>query len=75
MKSAVSPLVARFVCFNLAVTFSTINLLNSQVVIYIYIYIYIYMCVCVCVCILWSGNIFSTVVRAVLVTKLVILGN
>ena len=42
MKSAVSPLVAKFACFNFAVKFSAINLLNSAVVVYL----------------LWSGILF-----------------
>ena len=57
MESAVSPLFAKFACFNLKVIFSAVNLLNSGVVIYL----------------LWSGILFSTTVRAVLVAKLVIL--
>ena len=50
-------LLARFACFNLAVTFSTVNLLNYGVVIYL----------------LWSSILFSTALRAVLVATLVIL--
>ena len=57
-KSAILSLVAKFACFILALKFSGINLINSGVVIYL----------------LWSGILFSTAVRAVLVTKLVILG-
>ena len=47
----------KFACFNIAVKFSSYNLLNFGVVIYL----------------LWSGILFSTAARAVLVTKLVIL--
>ena len=57
-KLAISPLVSKFACFNLAVKFSDVNLLSSGAAIYL----------------LWSGFLFSTVVRAVLVAKLVILG-
>ena len=57
-KTAISPLVTKFSCFNLAVTFSADNSLNSRVVI----------------CLLQSGILFSTIVRAVVVAKLVILG-
>ena len=57
MKSAISPLVAKFSCFNLAVKFSIVNLLYSGVVIYLP----------------WLGTLFSTVVRAVSVAKLLIL--
>ena len=57
-KLAISPLVPKFACFNLAVKFSAVNLLNSGAAIYL----------------LWSGFLFSTAVRAVLVAKLVILG-
>ena len=53
-----SPLVAKFVCFNLAVKCSVVNLLNSGVVIDL----------------LWSGILFSTAVRAVVAAKLLILG-
>ena len=53
-----SPLVAKFACFNLSVRFSAIHLLNSGVVIYL----------------LWSDISFSTAVRAIAVAKLVILG-
>ena len=49
MKSATSPLAAKFTCFNLWVVFSTVNLLNSEVVIDL----------------LWSGLLFSISVRAV----------
>ena len=52
------PLVTKFDCFNLAVKFSVVNLLNSGVVTYL----------------LWSGILFSTAVRAVVIAKLVILG-
>ena len=58
MKSAISTLVAKFSCFNLAVKFSAANLLNSAVVIYLR----------------WSGVLFLRAVRAVVVAKLVILG-
>ena len=54
----ISPLVAKFTGFNLAVKFSAVNLLNSRVVIYL----------------LWLGILFSTAVRVILVAKLVILG-
>ena len=57
-KSAISPLVAKFACFNLPVKFSAVNLLNSGVVRYL----------------LWSGILFSTAVRAVVKAKLVKLG-
>ena len=56
-KSEISPLVAKFAWFNLAVKISAVNLLNSGVVIYL----------------LWWGIIFSTAVRAIIVAKLVIL--
>ena len=49
---------AKFACANLAVKLPAVNLLNSGVVIYL----------------LWSGILFSTAVRAVVVAKLVILG-
>ena len=49
---------AKFACANLAVNLYVVNSLNSGVVIYL----------------LWSGILFSTAVRAVLVAKLVILG-
>ena len=52
-----SPLAAKFACFNLSVKFSAVNLLNSGVVIYL----------------LWSDILFSTAVRAIAVAKLVIL--
>ena len=57
-KLAISFLFAKFACANLAVKLPAVNLLNSGVVIYL----------------LWSGILFSTAVRAVVVTKLVILG-
>ena len=55
---AVLSLVAKFACFSLAVKFSAVNSLNSGVVIYL----------------LWSGILFSTVLRAAVVAKLVIRG-
>ena len=58
MKSAILALVAESDCFNLTVNFSAVNLLNSGVVIYL----------------LWSGILFSTAVRAVVVPKLETLG-
>ena len=51
-------LVAKFACFSLAVKFCAVNSLNSGVVIYL----------------LWSGILFSTVLRAAVVAKLVIRG-
>ena len=51
-------MLAKFACANLAATVSADNLLNSGVVIYL----------------LWSGILFSTAVRAIVVVKLVILG-
>ena len=48
---------AKFSCANLAVKCSAVNLLKSGVVIYL----------------LWSGILFSTAVRAVVIAKLVIL--
>ena len=57
-KSTISPLVAKFACFNLSVIFSGVNLLNSGVMIYL----------------LWSGNLFLKAVRSALVAKLAILG-
>ena len=57
-KSAILSLVVKFACFNLAIKFSAINLLNSRAAIYL----------------LWSDILFSTAVRVVLVSKLVILG-
>ena len=59
MKSAISSLVPKFACFNLVVKFNAVNLLNCGEVIYL----------------LGSGILFLTAVRAVLVAKLVILGN
>ena len=53
-----SPLVAKFACFNLSVKFSAVHLLSSGVVIYL----------------LWSDILFSTGVRAIAVAKLVTLG-
>ena len=52
-----SPLIARFAFFNLAVKFSAVNLLNLGVVIYL----------------LWSSILFLTAARAVLLAKLLIL--
>ena len=57
-KLAISLLVVEFACANLAAKFSAVNLLSSGVVIYL----------------LWSCILFSTAVRAVVLTKLVILG-
>ena len=57
MKTAILPLVAKFSCFNHAVTFSAVNLLNSGVVIYLP----------------WTDISFSTPIRAVVLTKLLIL--
>ena len=57
-KSAISPLAAKFVCFNLALKSSAFNLLNSGKVAYL----------------LWSGILFSKTVREVVIVKLVILG-
>ena len=56
--SAISSLVAKFICFNLAVIVSVVNLLNSRVVIYLQ----------------YPGILFSTAVRALVVAKWVILG-
>ena len=53
-----SPLFAKFACFNFAVTLSSFNLLNSGVVIYL----------------LWSSISFSRAVRGVIVATLEILG-
>ena len=75
MKLAISFLLAKFTCANLEAKFSSVNLLNSVVVIYL----------------LWSGILFSTIpklvilgilflisfilaLRAAVVAKLVILG-
>ena len=75
MKLAISFLLAKFACANLEAKFSSVNLLNSVVVIYL----------------LWSGILFSTIpklvilgilflisfilaLRAAVVAKLVILG-
>ena len=52
-KTATSSLVAKFAFFDFAVKFSAVNLLNSGVVIYL----------------LWSGILFATAVRAVLVAR------
>ena len=57
-KSAISPLVVKCVYFNLAVKFLAVNLLSSEVVMYL----------------LWSGILFSTAVRVVVLAKLVIFG-
>ena len=57
MKLAISLLLAKFAGATLAAKFSADNLLNSGVVIYL----------------LWSGILFSRVVRAVVVAKFVIL--
>ena len=57
-KLAVSFLVDEFACASLAAKFYAVNLLSSGVVIYL----------------LWSGILFLTAVRAVVLTKLVILG-
>ena len=51
-------MLAQFPCDNLAAKFSAVNLLNSGVVIYL----------------LWSGILFSTAVRAIVVAQLVTLG-
>ena len=51
-------MLAKFGCANIAAIVSADNLLNSGVVIYL----------------LWSGILFSTAVRAIVVAKLVILG-
>ena len=51
-------MLAKYACANLAAKFSVATLLNSEVVVYL----------------LWSGILFSTAVRAVVVAKLVILG-
>ena len=56
-KLAISLLLAKFACANLAVKFSAVNLLNSGVVMYL----------------LWSGILFSTAVRALVVGKLAML--
>ena len=59
MKSCIPPSVAKFACLNLAVKFSIAIFLNSGVVIDL----------------LWSGILFSTAVKAVVVVaKLVKLG-
>ena len=50
-------MLAKFACANLAVKFYAVNLLNSGVVMYL----------------LWSGILFSTAVRAVVVGKLAML--
>ena len=50
-------MLGRFACFNVAVAFSAVNLLNYGVLIYL----------------LWSSILFSTAVRAELVAKLVTL--
>ena len=57
-KSVISFLVAKFACFNLAVKFSAVDLLNSGVVIYV----------------LSPDILFSTAARAVVVARLVMLG-
>ena len=57
MKLAISLLLVKFAGATLAAKFSADNLLNSGVVIYL----------------LWSGILFSRVVRAVVVAKFVIL--
>ena len=57
-KLVKSFLLAKFACAYPAATFSVVNLLNSVVLIYL----------------LWSDILFSTVVRAVVVAMLVILG-
>ena len=49
--------MAKFACANLAAKYSAVNLSNSGVVIYL----------------LWLGILFSTLVRAVIVAKLVML--
>ena len=51
-------MLAKFVCLSLAAKFYAANLLKSGVVIYL----------------LWSGILFSTTVRAVVVVKLLMLG-
>ena len=59
MKLAISFLLAKLVCTNLAAKVSVVNLLNSGVVTYLP----------------WLGILFSTAVRAVVVVaKLAILG-
>ena len=57
MKLAISFLLAKFIWANLAAKVSTVNLSNSEAVIYL----------------LWSIILFSRAVRAVVVAKLVIL--
>ena len=57
-KLVISFLLAKFACAYLAAKFSVVNLLNSVVLIYL----------------LWSDILFTTVVRAVVVAMLVILG-
>ena len=57
MKSEISPLIAKFCYFNIAVNVSDVILLNSEEVMYL----------------LWSGVSFLPAVRAVGVAKLVIL--
>ena len=83
MKLATSLLLAKFTCFSLAVNFSAVNLLHSEVVIYLswswsvilFSILLIFSIVSFFLTkLLTLGILFSTAVRAVLVAKLVILG-
>ena len=83
MKLAILFLVAKFGCANIAAKFYDMNLLHSGVVVYLswswsVIFFFNFTNFCVVVSFLTKlltlGILFSTAVRAVVITKLVILG-